>query len=148
MSGIPTGHVKPEGESANASTLEITTPAVTCTDPPYYDNVSYADLADFFYVWLRRSLGSIYPDLMGTMLTQKADQLVADPVRHEGKKNAQEFFEAGFTDVFANIREATPENYPITVFYAFKQAEHNGTEGQVSTGWEELLEGMLRSGWA
>src|SRR5262249_13063072 len=118
------------------------------TDPPYYDNVSYADLADFFYVWLRRSLGSIYPNLMGTMLTPKADELIADPVRHEGKKNAQEFFETGFTDVFANICKVTPENYPITVFYAFKQAEHNETEGQVSTGWEKLLEGMLRSGWA
>jgi putative DNA methylase len=109
--------------------------------------VSYADLADFFYVWLRRSLAAIFSDLTGTMLTPKAEELVADPIRHGGKKEAQEFFEDGFREVFSHICNATPNDYPITVFYAFKQSENDDLEGQVSTGWEKLLEGMLQSGW-
>jgi len=148
MSGIPgqsgqTAYV----QQADASSLQIPKSAVVCTDPPYYDNVSYADLADFFYVWLRRSLAKEFPELTGTMLTPKAAELVADPIRHGGKKGAQDFFEKGFTDVFTRICDATPEGYPITVFYAFKQAEGDDAGGQVSTGWEKLLEGLLQSGW-
>jgi putative DNA methylase len=128
---------------ANASTRSYT--GLVATDPPYYDNVRYADLADFFYVWLRRSLSNIYPDLFGTMLTPKADELVADPVRHH---DPNRFFEEGFTNVFRRIREGTSADYPITVFYAFKQSETDMDGGQTSTGWETLLEGMLSSGWA
>jgi putative DNA methylase len=118
------------------------------TDPPYYDNISYSNLSDFFYAWLRQSLRDIYPDLLGTMLTPKADELIADRLRQGGKENAERFFESGFSNVFARIRENTPENYPITVFYAFKQAEKDDDGGHVSTGWETLLEGMIRGGWA
>lgn len=118
---------------------------VISTDPPYYDNVGYADLSDFFYVWLRRSLSSLYPDLLSTMLTPKADELVADPFRH---KDANKFFEDGFTNVFQRICETTPGGFPITVFYAFKQSEDNDDGGHASTGWETLLEGMITSGWA
>ena len=128
----------------NASELRVPNGAVTCTDPPYYDNVGYADLADFFYVWLRQSLRDAYPDLLATMLTPKANELVADPFRHE---NADKFFEDGYTKVFARIREGTPADFPITVFYAFKQAESEGNGDHASTGWETLLEGMLTSGW-
>jgi putative DNA methylase len=118
------------------------------TDPPYYDNVGYADLSDFFYVWLRRSLASVYPDLTGTVLTPKSDELVADPFRQGGKEEARRFFENGFEYVFDEICRTAPEGFPITVFYAFKQAEtHNGGD-HASTGWETLLEGMLRVGWA
>jgi putative DNA methylase len=116
---------------------------LVATDPPYYDNVGYADLADFFYVWLRRSLGHIYPELMGTLLTPKAEELVADPFRHE---DAQGFFEEGFQAVFRRIREGAVANYPITVFYAFKQSESDA-HGESSTGWQTLLDGMIRSGW-
>jgi putative DNA methylase len=118
--------------------------AVICTDPPYYDNVGYADLSDFFYVWLRRSLGDAFPDLLATMLTPKADELVADPFRHE---DAEKFFEDGYTKVFADICEAAPDNFPVTVFYAFKQSETDNDGGHASTGWETLLEGMINSGW-
>ena len=112
------------------------------------NNVAYADLSDYFYVWLRQSLRSIYPSLLGTMLTPKADELVTDPFRHGGKRQAERFFEDGFTDVFGTIFDNTPSGYPITVFYAFKQAETDNDGTHASTGWETLLEGMLAGGWA
>jgi putative DNA methylase len=119
---------------------------LVATDPPYYDNVGYADLSDFFYVWLRHSLGSVLPTLLGTMLTPKADELVADPFRRGGSKAADEYFERGFVEVFERIRRETPMDYPIAVFYAFKQSEIESGD-VASTGWEVLLEGMIRSGW-
>jgi putative DNA methylase len=129
---------------ADAGVLKLPANTVTCTDPPYYDNVGYADLSDFFYVWLRRSLGQFYPDLLATMLTPKSDELVADPFRHD---DAEKFFEDGYTRVFTRICEGTPDGFPITVFYAFKQAEAEGDGDHASTGWETLLEGMLTAGW-
>lgn len=120
--------------------------ALVSTDPPYYDNIGYAILSDFFYGWLRRSLGSIMPSLFGTVQTPKADELVADPYRHGGKEAAADFFERGFNDVFARIRRSASDDYPITVFYAFKQSE-SSVDGTASTGWQTLLEGMLGNGW-
>ncbi len=117
------------------------------TDPPYYDNIGYSDLSDFFYVWLRRSLRASHPALLGTLLVPKAEELVANPYRHNGKQGAQEFFEDGFRRVFARARESALPDYPITVYYAFRQSENSG-DGTASTGWETLLEGMIRSGWA
>lgn len=122
------------------------TDRLVCTDPPYYDNVAYADLSDFFYVWLRRSLSDVVPSLMATMLTPKADELVADPFRHGGADEAERWFEDGFSCVFARIRESTSDKFPITVFYAFKQSESTDA-GTASTGWQTLLEGMLTAGW-
>jgi putative DNA methylase len=136
------------GDAIQAPAKQATAGFLVSTDPPYYDNVGYADLADYFYVWLRQCLGGSYPDLLGTMLTPKADELIADPFRHNGKSNADRFFEDGFREVFLKIREGTPANYPITVFYAFKQAETDNDGTQASTGWETLLEGMLTGGWA
>jgi putative DNA methylase len=121
---------------------------LVATDPPYYDNVGYADLADFFYVWLRRSLVTVYPELMATVLTPKADELVADPFRRGGKEQAERFFETGFEKVFTRISEHSLDGFPITVVYGFKQSEIDGAGGHASTGWETLLEGMLKSGWA
>jgi putative DNA methylase len=120
---------------------------IVATDPPYYDNVGYADLSDFFYVWLRRSLQDQYPDLMGTLLTPKEDELIASQFRHGNALAAERFFESGFKEVFTRICEGTPSGYPITVFYAFKQAENDADGRQMSTGWETLLEGMLQAGW-
>jgi putative DNA methylase len=137
---IPLG----EANQADASTLEYSDQVIS-TDPPYYDNVGYADLSDYFYVWLRRSIGFMYPDLLGTVLTPKAEELVADPFRHE---DADKFFESGFTRVFDRICEGTSNQFPTTVFYAFKQAESDDDGGHASTGWETLLEGMIKSGWA
>lgn len=132
-------------QQADASTRSYGS-TIVATDPPYYDNIGYSDLSDFFYVWLRRSLRSIHPSLFSTMLVPKAEELVANPYRHDGKAGASKFFEAGFENVFARARESATEDYPITVYYAFKQQELEA-EGVASTGWATLLEGMIRSGW-
>lgn len=134
--------VATQEDAASRDYLDV----LVSTDPPYYDNVPYADLADFFYGWLRRPLLSVLPDLFGTVQTPKADELVADQYRRGGKQEASEYFEAGFRDVFAHIRNDTPPGYPITVFYAFKQVDGDLDE-TASTGWQTLLEGMLQSGW-
>src|SRR5487761_1590231 len=129
---------------ANAATRAYDS-LLVATDPPYYDHVGYADLSDFFYSWLRRSLDAVYPELLGTMHTPKSDELVADPFRHE---DANKFFEDGFTEVFRHVCHGTPAGFPITVFYAFKQSESDDDGGHASTGWETLLEGMIASGWS
>ena len=140
----------PAAETAWASQLDaiasIAQPALVSTDPPYYDNIGYSDLSDFFYVWLRRSLRTIYPSLLGTMVVPKAEELVANPYRHGGRDGAKAFFEGGFRQVFARAREWALPDFPITVYYAFKQSESDDS-GEVSTGWETLLDGMIRSGW-
>lgn len=137
----------PAGEAKQADARFVIYDQLVATDPPYYDNIGYADLSDFFYVWLRRSLRGVYPELLGTLITPKADELIADPIRHNGKKNAERFFEDGFVEVFQRICHGAPDGYPITVFYAFKQAETDDGGGHASTGWETLLEGMLQAGW-
>jgi len=120
---------------------------VVSTDPPYYDNIGYSDLSDFFYVWLRKSLRTIHPSVVGTMLTPKADELVANPYRHNGKQGAEKFFIEGFNSVFHRIREddANPD-VPMTVYYAYKQQD-SGKDGTSSTGWHTLLDGLIQSGW-
>jgi putative DNA methylase len=130
---------------ADAACYGDETRAAVSTDPPYYDNIGYADLSDFFYVWLRRSLGAIYPDVTGTMLTPKAEELVATPYRHGSKAKAEEHFERGFVRTFTRIRERQAEGIPITVFYAFKQAESDDA-GTASTGWETMLNGLIEAG--
>jgi len=121
--------------------------ALLSTDPPYYDNIGYADLSDFFYVWLRRALRDVHPTLLSTMLVPKAEELVANPFRLAGKDKAKDYFEQGFRDVFAHARRSALPDFPITVYYAFKQSDSD-ERGEASTGWETLLEGMIRSGWA
>jgi putative DNA methylase len=112
---------------------------VISSDPPYYDNIGYADLSDFFYVWLRRSLGDIYPEVFGTMLVPKSAELVATPYRFGGsKQKAQEFFESGLGTAFTRMRERANPDYPVTIYYAFKQAESekpsaNGGVGATTT---------------
>jgi putative DNA methylase len=134
----------------------VATGGVPCcmvfTDPPYYDNIGYADLSDFFYVWLRRSLARLYPDLFATVLTPKAQELVATPYRFDGdKRKAEQHFEEGFRRAFALIRQQASPDYPITLYYAFKQAENDsngdGTSAVASTGWQTMLQGLLTSGF-
>ena len=120
---------------------------VVATDPPYYDNIGYSDLSDYFYVWLRITLRTIQPELFASMLVPKADELVANPYRHGGRGGAEEFFETGFERVFARARDGASSDFPITVFYAFKQSEL-AAEGVTSTGWATILEGMIREGWS
>jgi putative DNA methylase len=128
---------------------------IIATDPPYYDNVPYADLADYFYVWLRHTLGGIYPDLFGTMFTPKTPELIADPFRHGGKEESRQFFEAGMRRVFARICETAHPDYPVTVIYAFKQSESDDTDNTgdtandsatASTGWETMLQALIGAG--
>ena len=119
---------------------------VVSTDPPYYDNIGYSDLSDFFYVWLRRSLRDVHPGLFSTLLVPKAEELVANPYRHGGRDQASAFFESGFEDVFRRVRESARDDVPITVYYAFKQQELEA-EGVASTGWATLLSGMIGAGW-
>jgi len=119
---------------------------VVSTDPPYYDNIGYSDLSDYFYVWQRRALRAIHPRLMATLLVPKAEELVANPYRHKGKAGAEAFFETGFEHVFEGMRAGANLEYPITVYYAFRQSE-SSLDGQSSTGWSTILEGIVRSGW-
>jgi putative DNA methylase len=121
---------------------------VVCTDPPYYNNVPYADLSDFFYVWLRHCLGHLYPELFSTLLVPKAQELIADPTRNSGsKEKAAEFFESGLRRAFENMFTVHDDAYPLTIFYAFKQAEDAGDgSGHASTGWETMLQGLLDAG--
>lgn len=133
-------------QQADASTRDYSNVLIS-TDPPYYDNIGYSDLSDFFYVWLRRSLKPMHPKLLSTMLVPKAEELVANPYRHGGKDGAKEFFEHGFEDVFTRARETASPDYPIAVYYAFKQSETDAA-GQASTGWETILGSMIRAGWS
>lgn len=120
------------------------------TDPPYYDNIGYADLSDYFYVWHRHHLSSIYPTLFSTMLTPKSEELISEPSRHDGdKERAKKHFEMGLLRVFENARRSSSD-YPVTIFYAFKQAEEGevGTpSGLASTGWESFLQSLLGAGF-
>lgn len=137
---------------ANAATREYPPRVVVCTDPPYFDNIGYADLSDFFYVWLRRGLQEIHPDLFGTLLTPKIEELVATPFRFDGSREAaNEHFESGFRSVFARIRERHHPDIPMIVYYAYKQEDDEsddeaGGSGAGATGWEKLLQGMVDSG--
>ncbi len=136
----------PPGSVTQASAEMVTTAGVVCTDPPYYDNIGYADLSDFFYVWLRASLQDVHPDLLSTMQTPKFDELVATPYRFGGsKEKAEEHFETGFLRTFTRICEGHPRDVPVTVFYAFKQAEEDDS-GTASTGWETMLNGLIEAG--
>ncbi|WP_308873436.1 hypothetical protein [Thiothrix subterranea] len=111
---------------------------VVSTDPPYYDNIGYADLSDFFYVWLRRSLRPIYPNLFATMAVPKAEELVATPYRHGSKEKAETFFLQGMTKAIGNLAEQAHPAFPVSIYYAFKQAETKD-DSTSSTGWKPSL---------
>ena len=121
---------------------------VISTDPPYYDNIPYADLSDFFYVWLRRSLRTVFPDLFATLAVPKADELVAFSYRHRSKEAAEVFFLDGMTRAMWRLAEQAHPAFPITIYYAFKQSETKGNEGTSSSGWETFLDAVIRSGFA
>ena len=121
---------------------------VVSTDPPYYDNIAYADLSDFFYVWLRRSLKSVFPDLFSTLAVPKAQELVATPYRHGSKGAAETFFLDGMSRAMRRLSEQAHPEFPISIYYAFKQSESKGKAETASTGWETFLEAVIRSGFA
>lgn len=131
---------------ANATKQAISQNKIIATDPPYYDNVPYADLADFFYVWLRHSLKSIFPDLFATLSTPKTDELVAFAYRHSNKVSAEAFFLNGMTKAMCQLAEQAHPAFPLTIYYAFKQSETDVEEGTASTGWETFLDAVIRAG--
>lgn len=133
---------------ADAQRQVISSEKVISTDPPYYDNIGYADLSDFFYVWLRRSLRSVFPSLYATLAVPKAEELVATPYRHGGKDKAEVFFLDGMTAAMHNLAELAHPAFPVTIYYAFKQAETQAEAGTSSTGWETFLAAVLQAGFA
>jgi putative DNA methylase len=129
----------------DATEQEVSRNKVICTDPPYYDNVPYSNISDFFYIWLRRSLRSSFPQLFATMTVPKMPELVANQFRHDGKENAFKFFLNGMQKAIANFGSLAHPAFPITIYYAFKQSESD-TGGTSSTGWETFLDAVLKSG--
>ena len=121
--------------------------SIVSTDPPYYDNIAYADLSDFFYVWLRRALRSVFPDLFATMAVPKMEELVASPYRHGGREQAESFFMSGMARALGRLSLKTPRSIPTTLYYAFKQSETKDDRGFASTGWETFLDAVIRSGF-
>jgi putative DNA methylase len=135
-------------QQADAQNQTISINKLISTDPPYYDNIGYADLSDFFYVWLRRSLKPIYQNLFATVAVPKAEELVATPYRHGGKEQAEKFFLDGMTAALHNLAQQANPAFPVTIYYAFKQSETKDDAGTSSTGWETFLEAVLKAGFA
>src|SRR5690606_25577657 len=135
-------------KQADAQSQTLTLNKLVSTDPPYYDNIGYADLSDFFYVWLRRSLRPIYPGLFATLAVPKAEELVATPYRHGGKQEAEAFFLDGMTEALRNLAQQAHPAFPVPIYHAFKQSETKGEGGTSSTGWETFLEAVLKAGFA
>jgi putative DNA methylase len=131
---------------ANASVQTISHGKFVSTDPPYYDNIGYADLSDFFYVWLRPALRAVFPQLLSTLAVPKAEELVATPYRHGSKTKAEAFFLDGMTGAMRVLAEEAHRSSPITIYYAFKQSDTRSDSGTSSTGWETFLEAVNRAG--
>ena len=143
LSGLP-GHSTQE----DAAVQSLSRDKVVSTDPPYYDNIGYADLSDFFYVWLRRSLKPVFPDLFATLAVPKAQELVATPYRHGGRASAESFFLDGMKLAMRRLTEQAHSAFPVTIYYAFKQAESDGADGTTNTGWDTFLAAVIEAGFA
>ncbi len=140
------------GTSGSARQAEATSQTdsvgkIVSTDPPYFGNIVYADLADYFYVWLRRSLHSVFPDVLATLAVPKSEELVATPYRHGSKEEAEAFFLNGMTRAMQRLAEQANPSSPVTIYYAFKQSEQRQDEGIVSSGWETFLDAVIRAGF-
>ena len=144
LPAIPQSYVS----QVDAQKQKISSSKVISTDPPYYDNIGYADLSDYFYIWLRRSLKPIFPELYATLAVPKTEELVATPYRHANKEAAEKFFLNGMTQAIHNLAEQAHPAFPVTIYYAFKQAETKSDEGTSSTGWETFLEAIICAGFA
>lgn len=138
-----TGHQN----QSDAQSVTICAEAVVSTDPPYYDNIGYADLSDFFFCWMKPAIRPIYPDLFGVLATPKNEELVATPYRHGGKDVAEEFFLNGMRKAIKNMAQQTSALFPATIYYAFKQSEIKD-EGISSTGWATFLQAVVEAGYA
>jgi putative DNA methylase len=134
-------------QQADAKTQVTSAGKVISTDPPYYDNIGYADLSDFFYIWLKPALGGMYPDVFGTLATPKTDELVATPARHGGSSQAEAFFVNGMREAVEQLEKTADPAFPATIYYAFKQSEIEA-EGLTSKGWATFLEAIVAAGYA
>ncbi|HET7626223.1 MAG TPA: DUF1156 domain-containing protein [Verrucomicrobiae bacterium] len=142
--GIPNGHAA-QGDAQNQT---FSKNKIVSTDPPYYDNIAYADLSDFFYVWMRRTLRSVFPDVFATVAVPKEEELVATPYRHGNKEKAEIFFLDGMTSAMHRLAEQAHSAFPVTIYYAFKQSESESDAGTASTGWETFLDAVIRAGFS
>lgn len=142
-----TSEVRGESSQANASVQSISMSRVVSTDPPYYDNIGYADLSDFFYVWLRHALCDVCPRLFETVAVPKTEELIASPLQQGGKLAAEAFFLDGMADAMRRIARRSHAAFPVTIYYAFKQTEAEGNSGVTSTGWETFLDAVCRAGF-
>ena len=145
ISNLPTSVEKVKIFQRNATQVDFTNYVVS-TDPPYYDNIPYADLSDFFYIWLRKGLKSVFPNLFETVLVPKSEELVADHERHLGKENAEQFFLKGMSTVISNIAELGSQNEPTTLYYAYRQGEVTD-EGKSSRGWTTFIQAVVNAGF-
>jgi putative DNA methylase len=148
LTGCPPRGLPGRASQSDAVTHQMDAAAVCSTDPPYYDNVGYADLSDFFYVWLRRSIRTVFPDLFATLAAPKAAELVATPGRHGGMEGAEKFFLEGMKKAMHLLAERAHPAFPVTIYYAFKQSESGTEEGPRSTGWETFLDAVICAGFA
>jgi putative DNA methylase len=139
----PAGHATQD----DAASQSLSASKVISTDPPYYDNVGYSDLSDFFYVWLRPSLRATFPDLFATVAAPKSQELIASAYRHGDKRSAERFFLQGMTAAMHRLAEQSHPAFPVTIYYAFKQSESDSTDGTASTGWETFLEAVIQAGF-
>ena len=145
---LATGGPVSRATQMDAAQANLTPSPVISTDPPYYDNIGYADLSDFFYVWLRRSLKPVLPELFATLAVPKAAELVATPYRHGNRDAAEIFFLDGMTLAMRRLSDQAHPGFPVTIYYAFKQSERKADAGVASTGWETFLDAVIRSGFA
>ena len=133
---------------SDASNQTVSLAKVVSTDPPYYDNIGYADLSDFFYVWMSRSLRVVFPDIFSTLASPKTEELVATPYRHGGKDKAEVFFLDGMTLAMGRLAQQAHPSYPVTIYYAFKQSESDEDGETTNTGWDTFLAAVIKSGFA
>lgn len=141
-------HGKAVQQDCATLTNDLVKLPVISTDPPYYDNIAYADLSDFFYVWLRRTLRNSYPSLFTTLVVPKTEELVATPTRHGGKEEAERFFLDGMTNAMHRLAEIANSDFPITIYYAFKQGETSSADGTTNTGWDTFLAAVIKAGFS
>jgi putative DNA methylase len=135
---VAQGDARRAGEGLDGQCLVL-------TDPPYFSAIGYANLSDYFYPWIRLALRNVYPELFATLATPKGGELIAEPARHESKELAKDYFISGFTETFTSLRQASRPDLPLLIVYAYKEQEADD-EGQVSSGWEAMLEAVIRSG--
>ena len=149
IASLSLGNVPGKAFMCDAKIQQESSGKVVATDPPYYDNIPYADLSDFFYVWLRRSLRPVFPDIFATLAVPKTEELVALAYRHsDGKEGAEAFFLDGMTQAMRRLSEQAHPAFPVTIYYAFKQSESKAESGTSSTGWEIFLDAVIRAGFA